>query len=205
MTRIIPTRTAGAQDATAVQSILARAFQDDPAISFLWPDPAERRRRLPAFFALMWAGDLADGGTCVMTEGGEAATLWLPPKRRKASPWSMLLRLPMLWRIFGSAIPRALATGSAMEAHQPRHPHHYLHFAGCAPEHQGKGFGGGAIRAGIARAEADGLPCYLETATPENVPLYRALGFRVTAEWDVKGELHFWGMERPRTAPHAHP
>ena len=47
------------------------------------------------------------------------------------------------------------------------------------------------------RADAQGLPSWLETATPENVPLYQRLGFAIQCEWDVaKGGPHFWGMMR---------
>ena len=34
---------------------------------------------------------------------------------------------------------------------------------------------------GLARASADGVPAFLETGNPENVPLYEHLGFRVIA------------------------
>src|SRR3546814_14261896 len=57
---------------------------------------------------------------------------------------------------------------------------------------------GRIIRAQTAVAGAEGLPCWLETATPENVPLYERLGFVTAAQWDVPGGgPHFWGMMRP--------
>ena len=49
----------------------------------------------------------------------------------------------------------------------------------------------------ILVADAEGLPSWLETATPENVPLYERLGFVTQVEWDVPGGPHFWGMMRP--------
>jgi hypothetical protein len=63
--------------------------------------------------------------------------------------------------------------------------------------HQGKGFGGTAIRAGLAAAPP-GMPCYLETATEANLPIYAGLGFEVTSEWRVpRIGLRFWSMLRP--------
>jgi hypothetical protein len=47
------------------------------------------------------------------------------------------------------------------------------------------------------RADAEGLPCYLETETPGNVAYYRRHGFDVRSEWDVPDGPHMWGMLRP--------
>jgi ribosomal protein S18 acetylase RimI-like enzyme len=86
----------------------------------------------------------------------------------------------------------------AIAAHLPDGRYHYLHFVGVKSAHQGKGWGGAIIREGLARADAEGLPTWLETATPENVPLYERLGFVTQVEWDIpKGGPHFWGMMRP--------
>ncbi len=47
------------------------------------------------------------------------------------------------------------------------------------------------------RAATEGLPCYLETETIENVAYYRHHGFEVRSEWDVPTGPHMWGMLRP--------
>jgi GNAT superfamily N-acetyltransferase len=99
---------------------------------------------------------------------------------------------------FGSALPRGLKTQAGIDAHRPTGRFWYLHYVGVRPDHQGKGHGGRIIRAQTAVADAEALPCWLETATPENVPLYERLGFATQAEWDVPGGgPHFWGMMRP--------
>ncbi|NJS15361.1 MAG: GNAT family N-acetyltransferase [Sphingopyxis sp.] len=86
----------------------------------------------------------------------------------------------------------------SIDAHRPAGNYWYLHFVGVRGEHQGKGHGGRIIRAQTVVADTEGLPCWLETATPDNVPLYQRLGFVTQAEWDVPGRgPHFWGMMRP--------
>ncbi len=101
-------------------------------------------------------------------------------------------------RTFGAAIGRAITIAEAIDAHHPKgYDFWYLHYAGVRPECQGKGWGGTAIRAGVAHAEAEGKPIYLETATETNVGLYQRLGFTVIGEWDVpRGGPHFWSMQR---------
>ena len=48
--------------------MLADAFQDDPVMTFIFPDPADRRKRLPRLFAILCVGRrrsrrlLPDGG-----------------------------------------------------------------------------------------------------------------------------------------------
>lgn len=86
---------------------------------------------------------------------------------------------------------------AAIDAHFPAGDFWYLHVAGCDPAAQGKGHGGAAIRAGLDRIAASGLPAYLETATQQNVGFYRMLGFEVTSDWAVpRGGPRFWSMLR---------
>ena len=189
-------RTAGTADRAAVTAMLARAFAVDPAMSWIFPDPAERARRLPRLFALLFDEDAA--GMRLTTPGVEVATLWQGPgATHKVGLWDMIRGAWPFWRALGTSIPRGLAVSNAIAAHMPAGDFWYLHIAGCDPAHQGRGFGGRAIRAGLAQA-AGRLPVYLETATEGNVGLYRSLGFEVTGEWHVPGGgPHFWSMLRP--------
>lgn len=191
MTRV---RAATAADRTAVAAMLARAFQDDPAMSWVYPDAKVRAARLPRLFALLFDEDA--GGMRWVSAGVEAATLWQAPgAAHTPGPWRMIASAWPMWRALGTAIPRALAIASAIAAHMPVGDFWYLHIAGCDPAAQGQGHGGRVIRAGLAAT--GGLPTYLETATEANLGLYRALGFAVTGEWDVPGGgPHFWSMLR---------
>ena len=56
------------------------------------------------------------------------------------------------------------------------------------------------MHAMFERTDAEGLPCYLETETAENVAYYRRYGFDVRSEWDVTDGPHMWGMLRPPAA-----
>lgn len=176
---------------------LSLAFQDDPAISWLLPDPHERRKRLPRMFSVFVPADMR-AGIALRSSAGEGATLWRAPGKTHAGRLEFLKSALPLAYTFGSALGRAIALGEAIDKSHPKGGDYwYLHYAGVRPDHQGKGWGGAAIRAGIAHANADGKPCFLETATPENVGLYQRLGFRIISEWDApKGGPHFWSMLR---------
>lgn len=190
-----PIGEAGPAQAGALVATLAAAFADDPAMSFIMPDAAERHRRLPGLFRALVADELASGWALASPES-EAVTLWRHSDSVHEGLWRMVTGLPGFFGVLGRNLLRGLAVSTAIEAHHPTGMrYHYLHFAGVDPAFQGRGWGGAAIRAGQDRARAAGLPVYLETATESNVGLYRALGFRVTQEWDVpRGGPHFWSM-----------
>jgi hypothetical protein len=49
----------------------------------------------------------------------------------------------------------------------------------------------------LDRADAEGLPCYLKTAQPGNVPFYQKLGFGVIADTvEPRSGLRLWTFRR---------
>lgn len=183
-------------DHRAVIATLSDAFMTDPAFRYILPSDAARAKMLPKFFTLMVDDDAA-AGKVMRSAGDQAAALWRNPgmaKDNRRTSFSLLLNMI---RLFGFALPRANRCADALTAHLPDGRYHYLHFVGVRSVDQGKGWGGAIIRDGLAHADADGLPTWLETATPENVPLYQRLGFVTQVEWNIlNGGPHFWGMMR---------
>lgn len=174
---------------------LAAAFQEDPAMVFMLPDPASRARRLARLIGWMVDQHLKIG-LVLGTSGVEVATLWRPPGtvHYHEPLWhpGALRFIP----IFGRHLPRALNTEEGISTHLPAgEDWMYLKMAGAHPDHQGKGLGGRAIRAGLAMAAEHGVQSVLETATESNVGLYQRLGYATLSEWDVAGDgPHFWTM-----------
>ncbi len=174
--------------------MLARAFAGDPAMTYLFPDRATRPARLSRLMRLLYDSD-GRGGMRLVTGAAEAATLWRGPTAANVGWGEVIASLWPLLATFGPALPRALRLSRTIEAHFPPQPFWYLHVAGVEPALQRRGLGSAAIRAGLTRATADGMPAYLETATERNVRLYRSLGFEVTGEWQMPGNgPHFWSL-----------
>ena len=165
-------------------------------MAFILPDPDARRQSLPALFALLYHSDVACGA-CLTSPGGEAATLWRAPGSPHEPWWLTLLHGQFWLAALGPAVPRALSYSLASNANHPPEPHWYLHVAGCDPVHQGHGHGRIAIRAGLQRAEQDGVSAYLETATPHNIGYYQTFGFQVTHSWRARGGPETWSMMKP--------
>jgi len=188
--------TATPADHPALIETLAQAFQSDPALSWILPDPGHRARALRGLFRTLVPADTR-AGVALRAANEEAAALWRAPGRAHSDGIEFLRTVLPLIATFGTALPRGLKVQSSIDAHRPKGNFWYLHYVGVRPEHQGKGHGGRIIRAQTAVADAAGLSCWLETATPANVPLYERLGFVTRIEWDVVGDgPHFWGMMR---------
>lgn len=191
----IPCRAASRSDRDAVIATLAEAFEHEPAFSFILPDPAARRRALARAFRIIFDEDIR-AGAIMMTAQTEAVTAWRSPAHMHEGQWEAIrTRLPYLLA-FGPAIGRAAQVAALIKAHLPQEGFWYLHYAGCHSDHRGKGFGGAAIRAGLARADAERAKAWLETADEANLAIYRALGFEIACSWQVPGGPQFWGMMR---------
>jgi predicted N-acetyltransferase YhbS len=76
-------------------------------------------------------------------------------------------------------------------------PHLRLEFFGVDPGRQRSGIGGALIEHGHRRADAAGLPCYLETFTDENVRFYERRGYERVAGYSVGDGVPVHAMIRP--------
>lgn len=188
-------------EAAALQG---RAFFDDPAMMFTFPDEAGRRARLPWLMQVGIACGLRLGhvDTTAGTMLGHA--VWLAPGATSVTP--DVLNDSGFADAPGRMGDAALARfGAFMEAASEAHerlmpqPHWYLMILGVDPSFQGQGVGGALIAPTLSRADADGLPCYLETSKERNLIFYRKHGFEVRGEAkivDGGDSVHVWMMVR---------
>jgi GNAT superfamily N-acetyltransferase len=178
-------RTLVAADRPEISAMLARAFADDPVMSFMFPDRGRRLRKLPRLFDLLLADTLPLGG-CDVTTGFETASLWRPPERVTIPIWAVLAHLPAFLGIYGlGGARRALTLLGTLEHRHPPEPHWYLMVLGTEPAAQGKGYGGVALRHRLGEIDRAHLPAYLEASRPDNVVIYSRFGFRQQGELQI--------------------
>jgi len=204
--RIVPLRRE--QRSRAVGS-LTRAFRDDPMWSCVLPDPETRSDTFrPMWDALI--GFSSVYGAAYTTPDGEGAACWIAPGNTRTTMWKMIrtgFGLPRsMMRLPRDARDRFFGMMRFLDAHHKRlmpGPHWYLWALGVDPSAQGRGIGGALLEPVLDRADADGVPCYLETQTERNVAFYRGRGFDVALEdREPVGGLPIWFMIR---APRANP
>ena len=182
--------------------VLGRAFYDDSLMTYVLPDDAQRERVLPWFMGIAAKYGLMYGDVDTTVGKVEAAAIWLPPGDAPPSTFRMA-RAGMIWAPFKlgmGAMSRFMTVNNVVEELHKRDvpaQHWYLMVLGVDPPRQGQGVGGALIQPVLARADAQGLPCYLETMKERNVTFYRKHGFHVLVEDDIpKGGPHFWTMLR---------
>jgi len=184
-------RAARKGDVTELSGTLARAFSDDPVMTWILPTARSRSRRLRPMFATMTRHHfLAGGGVEVAVLDGKTilgATLWDPPGQWKQSAreerrmvpgftWAFRLRAPVVEKVL-----------QMLKQNHPEEPHWYLGFIGSDPTIRGTGFGHALMRSGLDRCDAEHAPAYLESSNRENVPYYQRFGFEVMGQLKIPG------------------
>jgi ribosomal protein S18 acetylase RimI-like enzyme len=178
-------------------AVLARAFFNDPAITFAVPDDKRRRAMEPWFSGIARVGERYGQ---LDTLDRAAVAVWLRHEATFLEHVLSGLTGPTL-RLGAGAMARFLRLSFALNAFHGRlcpEPHHYLYFVGVDPSRQKQGLGSKLIRRNLERADAEHQSCWLETATESNVGLYLHLGFQVVHEGVLVSQgPRFWLMKRP--------
>ncbi|MEN8650993.1 GNAT family N-acetyltransferase [Streptomyces sp. 21So2-11] len=168
-------RQAGESDREALVRLLDTAFMNDPVSSWVFPDPAHRRRVHGPFMGVFLDVALTDGRVDI-TEDGSAAALWLQveagaPEEEDDTPARMREtadpdneRAELVGRLTG-------------EVHPHDRAHEYLLLIAVSPERQGEGLGTALIAPVLDRCDRDGVPAYLEASSARSRGLYERLGF----------------------------
>ena len=196
-------RPATLDDADAIAAVLAVSFADDPGAAIFEADPDRRARILPTFFRTWVVAALADGGDLVVPDEPEVRGVasWFGPELHGPGEAAMVAAgLGAMLDAFG---PAAAARMTAMTGELERWhdrlapwPHLRLDFFGVLPSAQGTGLGTALIDHGHRRADALGLPCYLETFTERNVAYYERRGWRVRETFQVADGVPVFAMVR---------
>jgi GNAT superfamily N-acetyltransferase len=180
----------------------ARAFRDDPFWSWVLPYEPKRARVLPWLGAVRARYCHKHGEVHTTAGKVQGVALWIPPGKY---PISYMRAMLLGWilaplKLGPAGFGRVMRAANYMEPLHKRDvaPRHwYLFSLGVDPPRQGQGLGGALIQPVLARADAEGLPCYLESLNLRNLPFYGRRGFEIVAEDDIpNGGPHFWTMKR---------
>lgn len=167
---------------------IVEAFEDDPACRTFWPDRGDFRRNFPRFVELF-----AEPTHAEHTPDCVGVALWLAPGL-EVDPDPLMAHLE-------ATLPHdrkaALLAGLEVQAAlHPQEPHWYLPFIGVRRAAQGQGVGAALLSRGLARADRDRMPAYLEATSRRSVPLYRRFGFETIGVVECPGFPEIFALWR---------
>lgn len=182
--------------------VWARAFVNYPMMTYCCPDARRRERHLERY--LGWAINYGlRYGEVYTTPDIAGVSIWLPPGRTHITVWRCLMAgfLPLPFLIgLGCFVTRTMKNERLVHrAHREtmQGPHWYLSALAVDPGRQGWGIGRTLMRPGLQSADAQNLPCYVETHDEKNVPFYEKHGFELTGSEPIPGsDLRFWYFVR---------
>ena len=181
--------------------ILARSFFDDPGVTKILPQVADRVRLGETLASTMIRFTLLCG-KAVIHRDLLGVALWFPPEPQAPTEdvlrQSGMLNVPSLVGDAAWSKIRALMTElDSLHRIRAKEPHWYLCMLGVDPEFQRQGVGEALLRPTLELADAQETPCYLLTPISNLVPYYGRRGFTVVADAHVlDGQLHMRLMRR---------
>ncbi len=182
--------------------VTARAFFNYPMMTFYFPNLSRRERYLAWYMGCIQDIGLRFGDVYAAPDLAGTAC-FLPPGHTRISfgeyMQAGLLMAPLRWGL--KDYRRVLACEEVVEkchdAIMHGRPHYYLWWLAVEPTRQRKGIGTATMAPGLALAETQKMPVYLETHAEQNVSYYQKRGFSLERAAEVpQYHLPFWCMVR---------
>lgn len=186
----------------AAQRTLERAFLDYPLMVHACPDERRRSRGVRSLYTAILRDSLRYGQIDTSPEV-DGVACWLPPEvplptfLRELRAGLLGLPLSFGWKAFNCLLEYG-------QWHTKLHheltvgPHWFLATIGVDPASQGRGIGSALLEAVLVKADAQRLPCYLETHGEKSARLYARHGFETVRLFEVpRHPVPVWAMLRP--------
>ena len=174
----------------------AAGFLDNEIWVWMLRGDWQRRRLLPRHYRWMIRRVYMPRGGAWTTPDTVGAALWFPPGTLELSRQERLAETISLLPEGAGCFRRAMRWEELIARHHPRVPHWYLQTLSIAPAAQRSGAGTALIRPALERADAEGMPCYLETQRRSNIPFYERFGFELVEEIGLEDSPRLWLMWR---------
>lgn len=194
---VVPARRVRLALPTDVESggrMLARAFNDDPMVTWMLHGTAHHQhhpndtdgRSLAGFFRPSLEIGRGRGHTYVTEFDGHlhGVAVWAPPDATVFDERTgALLGAAMMEHLGPSPVERISTLGALCRERRPNGvPHFYLFLVGVDP--RGAGWGAPLLAPVLDRCDLDGLGAYLESSNARNHAFYRRLGFDIV--WQAR-------------------
>jgi GNAT superfamily N-acetyltransferase len=172
-------------DLSKVVELSSRAFFDDPFFSYLLPDDAMRRSRMPIFFRAVYTHMGTHGRIVTVRDEDDQAlgvAAWLTTGGYPLPVKLQLSQIPASLRTFYRR-PKAITTGNryvaALARAHRKDPQWYLMVLCSDPPAQRSGVGTMLLNHAFEVVDAEGVGSHLETPRLDNVAYYQRFGYEL--------------------------
>ena len=170
-------RRATPADAGTVAATLASGFARDPVMCWMSGQTDCEVRMTPFWRAVVAAGMRRSTTEIHVSADGATAAVWQGIDAWRVRPLEMLRTAPGVLRSLRTGVVRSMRLLNALERAHPDAPHYYLEMLATRTGQQGKGGGAAVLAEMLGHCDGQGLPAYLESSNPRNVPFYARHGF----------------------------
>jgi ribosomal protein S18 acetylase RimI-like enzyme len=180
-------RVATPADVPAITETISLALHDDPTWSWAFPDDERRQEQYAIWWRFLIEGAMRFENPAVfVTEGIEAAAIWLPTGEGEYSPEDEAKVPGIVRELVGDRADEFMKLLDGFDEVQPADPpHYYLSLLGVHDAHRGRGIGMALLQDNIARFDREGAPTYLESSNAINNHRYEGLGYRKVGEFNT--------------------
>jgi GNAT superfamily N-acetyltransferase len=202
-------------DLSSASVALKRSFDIDPTMRDLntdmnTEDEGWEKNSASTFGWYCWVNH-ASYGMVDVAENSEvpgdiqAVAIWEPGSMSVgAGLRNMRMLLWVWWKQGFGHLMRVIDFGTIMEKKRAEHAPTAHHLVLLGSKVQGHAVGAKLLQVGIDRADARGLPCYLESSNVDNIQFYERFGFRVVESlYPFENDAMVEGKQRGSDHPHA--
>lgn len=187
---------AGRHQADLIGEILGDAFSNDPVLNWVM----YHTRDYASLFTFSAQSLFLQHDKVYLNAAATGAAMWLPPGVSSQMPTriSQIIKMLIQTLPYGFKPLKRLGQLQALFAkYHPDEPHYYLQAIGARQGNQGKGIGSALLKHTLRECDGAGALAYLESSSPNNVPLYERHGFETFHEESLPdGGPPIWFMLR---------
>jgi len=196
-------RRVGQEALESVATTVAASFADDPIWKWIYDTSDTIAIETGIVLARMLVARSTPGDAIHSIDDEGAVALWTAPKESSSTENEALRddqAMPFTTAFAAQLGDRIAVTGklsAAMAVHRPSQTHWYLGILGTHPDRQNQGLGSMVLAKMLSKADAIGLPTFLESSNPRNYDFYRRHGYTDADELTVEDSPPLLGFWRP--------
>ena len=187
--------------------VTARAFYDDPAFVYCFPDPIERKIKSVTFCEYLILLGMLSGEVYITSSDIEGIAVWhaynIKDQKIVKQSKEVVRRMRRVKRknysdpLFVERYSINAKIINSLHDEYANFPNWELVIIGVDPPLQGKKYGGRLIKEKLRELDKQNLPCYVNTQNEKNVSLYEHFGFELVGKAKVpNSNVYHYGLLR---------